>query len=197
VYLAKDMTPQSMEMLRIVNDLGHEITAWDEEALLHLPPEVHFRKRMSPLALECVSHLFAWGDENADLWRRFPGFEQARVHVTGNPRADLWRPEIRAYFENDASERRRENGDFLLVNTNFPLINSNRALFRPASRPGDEPEQGRGGFGMTRDFAERMWHHKFAVLESFQRLIPELERAFPDLNIRSIARSKALASESG
>jgi len=183
LYLAKDMTPQSMEMLRIIGDLGHEITAWDEEALVHLPADVHFRKRMSPLALECVSHLFAWGDENADLWRRFSEFEQARVHVTGNPRADLWRPEMRAYFESDASELRRQNGDFLLINTNFSLINSNRALFGPAAGPGDEPELGRGGYGMTREFAERMRRYKLAVMESFQRLIPELERAYPGLGI--------------
>jgi hypothetical protein len=46
--------------------LGHEIVTWDEEALVHLPPEMYFSRRLSRLTMQYLSHLFAWGEDNAE-----------------------------------------------------------------------------------------------------------------------------------
>ena len=43
IYLSKSMTAASDLMFQIMRNLGHEIVAWDEEALVHLPPETYFR----------------------------------------------------------------------------------------------------------------------------------------------------------
>jgi len=72
IYLSKSMTERSVKMFRIMEMLGHRIAAWDEEALVHPPAETYFTRRLSPRALRSVSHLFAWGEENADLWRSYP-----------------------------------------------------------------------------------------------------------------------------
>jgi surface carbohydrate biosynthesis protein len=37
IYLSKSMTAASDLMFQIMRKLGHEIVAWDEEALVHLP----------------------------------------------------------------------------------------------------------------------------------------------------------------
>jgi surface carbohydrate biosynthesis protein len=87
LYLSKSMTARSIKMFRIMRLLGHEIAAWDEEALVHMQPEVYFTRRLSAVAIRYVSHLFAWGEENAELWRQYPHLPPVtQIYVTGNPR---------------------------------------------------------------------------------------------------------------
>ena len=98
IYLSKSITAASDMMFRIMRDLGHEIVAWDEEALVHLPAETYYSRRLSPTAMKYVSCFLAWGEDNAELWRQYPHFpEGGRIEVTGNPRNDLLRAEIRTY----------------------------------------------------------------------------------------------------
>ena len=70
IYLSKSMTVRSLLFFRVANKFGHDIVTWDEEALVHLPPETFFSRRISPAGIKHVSHLFAWGQDNADLWRQ-------------------------------------------------------------------------------------------------------------------------------
>jgi len=187
LYLAKSMTARSLKMFRIMRDLGHVIAGWDEEALIHPPAETYFSRRLSAEAMPLVSHLFAWGRENADLWRSYPFLPpDLPIHLTGNPRGDLLRPEMQPFFAEEAESRRREHGDFLLVNTNFSFVNAfypDQGLFQPVKEPGEEPRYGRAAVGMERRFAEGLRDHKQAVFQSFQQLIPRLEQAFPELTI--------------
>ena len=77
-------------------------------------------------------------------------------------------------------------GDFILINTNFNHINAFypvQSLFLPVNKPGEEPKFGRAARGMTREFAEGFRDHKQAIFKDFKRLIPDLEKAFPDYNI--------------
>ncbi|MEN8109115.1 MAG: hypothetical protein ABFS22_14065, partial [Pseudomonadota bacterium] len=84
LYLCKSFTVMNLKMFQIMSRLGHEIVSWDEEALVHLPADMYFSRRLSPRSLKYVSHLFAWGDDNATLWRQYPGMRKAMpIHVTG------------------------------------------------------------------------------------------------------------------
>ncbi len=186
IYLSKSMTLRSIKMFKIMRKLGHEIVAWDEEALVHLPPEIYFSRRFSPIAIGYLSHLFAWGQDNVDLWRQYPHLPaELPIHITGNPRNDMMRPEMRSLFAQDIAKIRDTCGDFILVNTNFNHINAFRpaqGLFQPAATPGEEPRFGRSARGMTREFAEGFRDHKQGIFEDFKRLIPALEGAFPELH---------------
>jgi surface carbohydrate biosynthesis protein len=187
IYLNKSFTIRNLKMFRIMHKLGHEIVTWDEEALVHLPPEMYYSRRLSPLTMKYLAHLFAWGEDNAELWRQYPEFPAGLpIHITGNPRSDMMRPEIRAFYDNDVEEIRNLYGEFILINTNFNHVNAffpAQNLFQPVKRPGEEPEFGKAGRGMTREFAEGFRDHKQAIFEDFQRLIPELEQAFPNSTI--------------
>ena len=98
IYLSKSITAASEMMFQIMSKLGHEIVAWDEEALVHLPPETYYSRRLSPSAMGHVSRFFAWGEDNAELWRQYPQLpDGAEIHVTGNPRNDLLRPELHSF----------------------------------------------------------------------------------------------------
>ena len=187
LYLSKSFTVCSIKMFKILRKLGHEIFAWDEEALVHLPPEIYFSRRLSPKAMGYLSHLFAWGQDNADLWRQYPELpREVPINITGNPRNDMLRPEMHGFFKDDVAKLRRTYGDFILINSNFNHINSFypvQGLFLPVTKPGEVPKFGRAARGMTREFAEGFRDHKLAIFEDFKGLIPSLERAFPDYTI--------------
>jgi len=187
IYLSKSMTARSLKMFRIMRKLGHLIAVWDEEALVHMQPETYFSRRLSAEAIRHVSHLFAWGPENAELWRQYPHLpKDIPIYITGNPRGDMLRPQLHPYFHEDAAELRRRHGDFILINTNFGNVNAfvpSLNLFLPEKKPGDMPEFGRGAVGMSREYAQGLRDFKEAVFRDVQNVIPALEAAFPEFTI--------------
>jgi len=187
IYLSKSMTAASDLMFQIMRKLGHEIVAWDEEALVHLPPDTYFSRRLSPVAMAFVSHMLAWGQDNAELWQQYPHLpDGAEIHVTGNPRNDLLRPEIRHYYEETVGELRKRYGDFILINTNFNHVNAfypGLNLFVPNDKSGGDPKPGRAAKGMSREYAEGLRDHKQSIFKKFQQLIPAVAGTFPEHNI--------------
>ena len=187
LYLSKSMTARSVKMFRIMKKLGHEIAAWDEEALVHMQPETYYSRRLSPVAIQYVSYLFAWGEDNARLWHQYPDLpEGIPIHVTGNPRGDMLRPEIHSYFAKEAEKLCTTYGDFILINTNFSNVNAfypSQNLFLPQVKPDEEPRFGRGAVGMSREYAEGLRDYKKAIFEDFKRLIPTIEKVFPSHTI--------------
>ena len=185
-YLSKSMTVRSLKMFRILRRLGHEILALDEEALVHLPDDVYYSRRLPPEAMRYVSHLLGWGQDNVELLERYPNRGSIPIHATGSPRNDFLRPELRELFREDANAFKAEHGDFFLVNTNFNHVNSfypGQNLVVPETTEGAEPRFGRAARGMGREYALGLRDHKQALFDHFQRLIPELEQAFPHITI--------------
>jgi len=187
IYLSKSMTVRSLLFFWVAAQYGHDIITWDEEALVHLPPETYFSRRLHPAAIRYVSHLFAWGEENAELWRQYPHLPPGSpIHVTGNPRIDMLRPELHGYYADEINSIQKHFGDFILVNTNFNHVNAfgpDMNLFKPVKRLGQKPRFGRAARGMSREYAEGLRDHKQALFEDFQRMIPELGKSFPDYTI--------------
>jgi len=187
VYLAKSMRKLSNKMFRIIRLLGHEIIAWDEEALVHPPAEIYFPLRLSPVTVPMVSHLIAWGQENADLFRQYPELPQTTpIHIIGNPRGDMLRPELRGYFDDQVEMLQKQYGDFILVNTNFIDVNPfipGLGLFLSGARKGETPHFGQAGKGMTLEFATGLRDHKLSILNDFLQMVPALHLAFPDYTI--------------
>ena len=187
IYLSKSMTIRSLLFFRVAKKFGHEIVTWDEEALVHLPPETYYSRRLDSNSIRYVSHLFAWGQKNADLWRRYAHLpDDIPIHITGNPRSDMLRPELQPFYQDEVEQFRRKYGDFILINTNFNHINAygpDMNLFKPVKKSGKKAAFGRAARGMSREYAEGLRDHKQAVFEHFKKLIPELEKAFPDYNI--------------
>jgi surface carbohydrate biosynthesis protein len=178
VYYAKSFRPLSRRMFEILRNLGYEIVACDEEALLRPPDDLYFERRVSPDTYGMISNLFAWGPENADLFRRCPGYNGAPIHVTGNPRIDLIRPELRAYFQADVEAIRRRYGDYLLINTNFGTVNHrvpnlSWLSFVELSEDGED----------SADFKVAHTRHRLALFGRFKSVLPRIASAFPDLSI--------------
>ena len=184
IYLSKSMTIRSLLFFQVAQHFDIEIITWDEEALVHLPPETYFSRRLDSRAIKYVSHLFAWGEENARLWRRYPHLPaEIPIHVTGNPRSDMLRPELRSFYQEEVEEFQARYGDFILINTNFNHVNAfgpDMNLFKPTKNSGQKAKFGRAARGMSLEYAEGLMRHKKAVFKDFQRIIPRLEEAFPE-----------------
>jgi len=187
LYLCKSFTVMNLNMFRIMHWLGQKIVSWDEEALVHLPADMYFSRRLSPLSLKYVSHLFAWGEDNANLWRDYPQMPKDKpIHITGNPRGDLLRTEICAYYKKDADALRRKYGKFILVNTNFNHVNAffpSQNLFKTLAHNGNKAKFGKAAKGMSLEFAGVLHEHKQNLFDAFKELIPVLHEAFPDVTI--------------
>jgi len=187
LYLNKSMTARNIKMFEIMRRLGQVVVSWDEEALVHLPAEIYYSRRLSPVALGYLSHLFVWGEDNAELWRAYPEMPSGLpIHVTGNPRNDLLRPQMRGFYREEAEAIRERYGDFILVNTNFNHVNAffpGGGLFRPPEAPDVPAELGQGGMGMPREFAEGLRDHKQAIFDAFLGLVPRIAQSFSGVSV--------------
>lgn len=180
LFLAKSMRSISKRMLHIIRGLGHDIVAWDEESLVRYSSPEYYGWRYSKDTFSVIDQVFAWGADDAEFFEDYPGYSGAPLHVTGNPRVDLLRPEVRDYFAPEVAALQCRYGDFILVNTNFSFVNN----FVPALNLIERDMQGRPrvsrtGQGMSLAFATGMAAHQQAIYEGFRELMPQLAAWFP------------------
>jgi surface carbohydrate biosynthesis protein len=173
VYLAKSMRPLSDRMFDILRKLGHEIVAWDEEALVRAPDSLYWKRRLSDKTIQKVSALFAWGPDDARAFRDYPGYTGAPIHITGNPRVDMIRREIRPFYDEAAENLRERFGQFVLVNTNFGWNNH----FLPNFIQKNNNREGMD------EFTKSLIAHRSAIFEYFKEMLPALSKALPESTI--------------
>ena len=178
VYLAKSMRTLSIRMFSILRDLGHEIVGWDEEGLVRWPDQEYYRWRLSPVTLEKLSHLLTWGEDDARVLRHYPGYPGTPIHLTGNPRIDLLRPELRSFYQQKADELKARYGDFILINTNFSKVNHFFSHLSELKKPAMELEA-----GGEETFDAGKGRLKQVLFEHFQDMLPTLCQALPDHEI--------------
>ena len=187
IYLSKSLTRRSNKMFKILSKLGHIICAWDEEALVHYPPDIYFNRRLSPVAIQYIEHLFAWGKENEQLFRSYEHFPKSLpIHQVGNPRLDLMRPEFAKYYENDVSEIQKAHGKFILINTNFGNVNAHlpiHNLFLSKDEHGNCIKISPASADLGWEFAEGRSKFKQIIFERFLQLIPTLSKNLKDFTI--------------
>lgn len=184
-YVAKSMRARSRLMFNIILGLGHRLVAWDEESLVRYRSAEYCDWRFSPDTFRPLSQLFAWGDDDAELFASYTGNPGVPVHVTGNPRADLLRRDVREFFRAEVDALRDRHGEFVLVNTNFAFVNpfvDQLALVQPSARAG-APKVTRTSGGMSAGFAAGMAAHQQAIFDAFRILVPQLGTWFPDRSI--------------
>ncbi|MEO0974700.1 MAG: surface carbohydrate biosynthesis protein, partial [Pseudomonadota bacterium] len=180
IYVAKSMRSISDLMFQITDGLGHRTVAWEEEALVHPPAEIFYSLRMSPKTLPYVSDLFCWGEDNRQLASAYEHLPSStRLHVTGNPRGDMLRPELRPFFAPQADAYRERHGHYVLINTNFNDVNPYIpavGLFQDEGLS----QLGQAGKGMDLTFARGLHHHKLVLFRSFLEMIEVAASRLPE-----------------
>jgi surface carbohydrate biosynthesis protein len=178
VYLAKSMRSLSIRMFDILRKLGHEIVAWDEEGLLREPDADFYRWRLSPVTMRQVSHLIAWGEDDARVLGAYPGYHKAPIHIAGNPRIDLMRSELKDYYQPQVEDIRKRFGNFVLVNTNFSKVNHFYQDLSPLKKAieAKDPQK-------VNSFDAGWGHHKLALFNHFQQMLAPLCEALGDYTV--------------
>lgn len=177
IYISKSMTKKKRRMFELLPRLGHVVTAWDEEGLVYASPEVYRMTKVGAEVLNMPVRRFAWGEANSQAWREHPDYAGGPIGITGNPRADLLRPELRGYFAQEAARLSERFGDFILVNTNFSRVNH--------FTPGQSWQRRLAEDGGERIVSEDdprlgLAAHKTELFRHFVEMVPAVARRFPD-----------------
>ena len=180
IYIGINLTARNLEMCDLLRTLGHSIACVDEEAIVYLSPDNYLMRRVSNQAFEKIDSLFAWGPNNARLWQEAPFYQGTPIHVTGHPRIDLLRSELRPFWSEAVGKIQQRLGRFILINSNFGKLNSYRpgkseqlqtlqaAAVDPASVSAVD-----AGFAA----------HRYGLFQHFQTMLRELAQAHPDHTI--------------
>ncbi len=167
IYFSKGIRAGNKAVFRILAGLGHTIVGLDEEGLVNVSDEM-FLLKMDPEVLNYLRAAFAWGKNDARVYRLAGGLAQKPVVVTGNPRVDLLRPEFAEYFSGEVVKVRERYRQFALLNTNFAMVNhfiAAQTRFKAAD-------------WVSEDKAEAMKSgllgHKARLLDAFLDLLPGL-----------------------
>lgn len=126
-FIEKSIHPGRIKDINIAKNNGNRVSAWCEEGLNYLNREHYSQARLERDSFEAIDHFFAWGKRQADDVYDIMGVND-KIVLSGNPRFDLLRPELRGIFTESANEIRRRHGNIILVNTKFSPINNNRRI---------------------------------------------------------------------
>ncbi len=179
LYHAKDVRRPSCRIFGIMQRLGHLITVCDEEAVVYYSPISYHNHRVAECAMNGVDEFFAWGSDNARLIETAPGYRNQPIHITGNPRMDFLRPELRSFFQETVDGYRSRFGEFILINSNFGSVNH---YFPNLSRANDQGVTTSGNVPPG-SFMAGAFAHRYEVLQAFFALLPKLADAVPDTQI--------------
>ncbi len=150
--------------------LGLSMVVLDEEALIRQTDNLFLRKHV-PGVFNYIDRVFAWGESDRDFWLQSDIVSAEKLAVTGNPRADLLRPELLNYYEKKVSEIRGRCGKYVLINSNFPTVNNAMGEFHKFNI------SDKRNFDATEDEMKGFLNHKRNVFDRFVDLIPELAAA--------------------
>jgi len=123
LYVDKSIQSLALDQMRYIRALGNTYAAIDEEGLVHEGgATAYVKRRFTHETLAETGAFCCWGEAQAEVVRAAePGLAD-RVVVTGNPRVDLWRPEMHGLHRRPVEEVRADVGRFVLVPSNFANV---------------------------------------------------------------------------
>ncbi len=178
IYVAKDFRKPSSRIFKILEGLGASIVAWDEEGLLFFDEQSYYQQRVHAKNLAQVKEFFAWGPLNARITALAPGYHDQLIHLFGNPRIDLLRPELRSIYAREVAELRQRYGKFILINSNFGILN--HYLPTHVAKPGGKDRlTGKTATPST----DAKLVHLGLLFEAFKAMLVPLAQKFPQHTI--------------
>ncbi len=122
VFLFKSFNKIHQPAMAQARQAGHRVVILEEELLA--------QTEVKAIELMCTDGIFelpdlilADGQFEHDILKRLSG-GKVRVEITGNGRIDLLKADLRPLFQEQIDAIKRRYGDFVLVNTNFSILNS-------------------------------------------------------------------------
>lgn len=155
----------------------------DEEGAIYYGLEPQWREQLSrrvdPQCLAPDDYMCTWGDFQRDYYKSLGPDCAGHIVTTGYPKFDFYKAPYAGYYGDAASRLRDEHGPFILVNTNFGLVNHRLgtagAFVKAYGYDVDSPE-------MRTRFL-RTWAHDTAIYAGLMRVINRLSVEFPQHRI--------------
>ena len=125
IFHTKSLSPNINKINRHDNLLkkGFLITSIDEEGgLIYNSYERMAKSRYSELTIDQTSAVFAWGLDDYETLKKFYPKNSSKFHMTGSPRADLWKPFFLDQSENISELMKKP---YLLISPARPMLFAN------------------------------------------------------------------------
>ena len=123
IFHTKSLTPadHKIDLHQILIEKGFKITSNDEEAGVEQDSFEWFGKnRFSDQMIDQASAVFTWGLEDTKFLKNLYPQHSSKIHMTGSPRVDLWKPFFSNYWSMPKGAPLKP---FLLVSSNMSQSN--------------------------------------------------------------------------
>jgi surface carbohydrate biosynthesis protein len=173
IYLDKSVAATRADWFQRCRAMGHEAVSWDEEGLVFFDAWLYRKQRIDPNAFRQVSRFFAWGEVQCEaICEEYPQFRD-KISLCGNPRFDLLRQDLRAFYRPTAEALSRRFGPMILVNTNFAFYNHFKPPEEVRQLLAKYPVAGEPGYMDKWIEMHRQMH------EAYLAMAPELVARYP------------------
>jgi surface carbohydrate biosynthesis protein len=178
LYFDKCIQAASLQKTQYAKALGNVYAAIDEEGLVHEGGSSTYpKRRLTSETLAETARFCTWGDAQAEVVRAAKPTLADRVIVTGNPRVDLWRPEMHGLHRAQVDRIRESVGRFVFFPSNFANVigadgGALTEQFGHVSGHYSDPDERRRFEGYL-DLRRR-------ILERLEVALPRLAREMPD-----------------
>lgn len=176
IYISKGLRVGNKYILRFIEGFGHVPVALDEESLIRQSDEA-LLMMLDDETFNRPRLLFAWGQSNADVWKCFKGYRGTPILEIGNPRMDLLRPELAEYFRSEVQSIKDRFGDFVLISTNFSMVNHFIPEHVRFATAGDADAE------RADALREGLKAHKRLIFDALVGAIPEISRAVAPMTL--------------
>jgi len=124
IFHTKSLTPgiRKIASHQSMIDSGFIITSIDEEGgLVDYGYDKFAKIRYSEQTIHQASAIFGWGNEDVETLKKIYPKYSSKIHNTGSPRADLWKPLFSSYWGTLQEKPKRP---FLLISSNMGFANN-------------------------------------------------------------------------
>jgi surface carbohydrate biosynthesis protein len=159
---------------------GGRVVGWCEEGLVYRNAEEYAQRKLDKTLFGMFDRYYCWGKNQADDMIGKLGCDADRISVTGNPRFDLHRAELRSLFDDRVQRIKQRYAPLILVNTTFSRYNNK---VETESRISKQRQLGRF---QTEDQESRqrgLANFQAVGFEKFMDLTEEFSQSFPNHTI--------------
>jgi surface carbohydrate biosynthesis protein len=123
MHIEKNISPGTSPKMGNTLAVGRKLSACCEEGLVYSNAEEYGRRKIERAAYDLLERFFCWGENHAHDMVDTLRCNGDKIAVTGNPRFDLHRTDLRAFFADRVEQIRRRYGPYILITTKFSQHN--------------------------------------------------------------------------
>jgi surface carbohydrate biosynthesis protein len=120
VYITKDPGDNNVSFINQLQKAGILSCVLSTESGLNIGVENYYKNTKEMVSAADV--FFSWGSKPTDELKKYSEMD-GKIKTVGNPRFDLATKELKSVYDDEKERLVEKHGEFILINTNFPLAN--------------------------------------------------------------------------